>query len=108
MLVNDLISILGQSNRIRLIYRDAQNEVTERVVDVERFYRCTSKGRALVVGYCHRRREYRTFAVDAILWAMPEADATVETFGPDPMATPDALAWLPILAMPGLICEAVA
>jgi hypothetical protein len=62
------------------------------------------------MGYCHTRQERRTFTLDHrhVLWFAPAETVTIERFGPDPLRTPDALAWLPMLEMPGLVCGMVA
>lgn len=70
---------LGQ--RIRIIYKDGGGEVTERVIDIDRIYACTSKGRCLITAFCHRRGEYRTFDASRILVAMPDDSTVVTTFG---------------------------
>ncbi len=69
---------LGQ--RVRIVYKDGAGDVTERVIDIDRIYACTSKGRCLVTAYCHRRNEYRTFNADNILAAMPDESTTITTF----------------------------
>lgn len=72
----DLI-IFGK--RVRIVYRDGAGEVTERVVDIERVYR-SAKGDTLIVGFCHRRGQNRTFNAANILAAMPDDSTTIATF----------------------------
>ena len=69
---------LGQ--RIRIIYKDGAGEVTERVIDIDRIYACTSKGRCLVVAHCFRRNEVRSFDMARILAAMPDDSTQITTF----------------------------
>ncbi len=69
---------LGQ--RIRIVYMDGAGEITERVIDIDRIYRCTSKGRCLVVAHCFRRNEVRSFDMARILDAMPDDSTQITTF----------------------------
>jgi predicted DNA-binding transcriptional regulator YafY len=77
----NLTTLLVPGARVRILYRDSRNELTERVVDVDRYIACTSKGRALLIGFCWRRLEYRTFAVENILFAMEDESTAIASFG---------------------------
>lgn len=81
MLNKNFSTLLVPGARVRILYRDSRNEVTERVVDVDRYIACTSKGRALMIGFCYRRQQYRTFAVENILWAVEDESTAIASFG---------------------------
>lgn len=59
-------------------YSLARDQITERKVDP--YHLRFSDGVWYLIGFCHRRRDYRTFALDRIL----ELSATDEGFEPDP------------------------
>jgi predicted DNA-binding transcriptional regulator YafY len=68
--------------QVRIVYKDHADEITERVIDVERIYPCTSKGRCLVAAHCFLRNEYRHFDMARILFAMADTSTALVTFGP--------------------------
>jgi hypothetical protein len=78
----DVTTVVTEGSRVRIVYKDHADEITERVIDVERVYPCTSKGRCLVAAHCFLRNEYRHFDMARILFAMPDDDTTLVTFGP--------------------------
>jgi predicted DNA-binding transcriptional regulator YafY len=97
------INGITEGARYRIVYRDCHNEITERVIDVKRIYRCLTTRNILVLAYCHRRGADRTFNGAGILFKEETQETGIPaTFGPDPLRTPDALAWLPLLALPTL------
>lgn len=75
-------TIVTLGAQARIVYRDSEGQVTERSIEVINIYRHPNSGRALVLGFCQRRNQYRTFAMGNILWAAPEDGSKIETFGP--------------------------
>jgi predicted DNA-binding transcriptional regulator YafY len=76
-----VLKVITENARVRMIYRTADGDISERVVDIGRIFTHESTGNRLVVGFCHRRHEQRTFNGENILWAMPDTETDVVTFG---------------------------
>jgi len=72
----DLITL---GKRVRIVYRDAANEITERVIDIERVY-TSGTGATVIIALCHRRGQTRTFDASRILAAMPDDSTTITSF----------------------------
>jgi predicted DNA-binding transcriptional regulator YafY len=70
---------IKQGGRFRIMYRDHENEITERVIDVDRIWEAKS-GATCVFALCHRREQYRTFDLARIIAAMPDDSTTIATF----------------------------
>ncbi|MCA1668917.1 MAG: hypothetical protein LC793_16280 [Thermomicrobia bacterium] len=73
-------NLLTLGRRCRIVYRAADGEITERVIDVERVY-TSGTGATVVVAFCHRRGATRTFNAANILAAMPDDSTVTTTFG---------------------------
>jgi hypothetical protein len=74
-----IAQIITEGSRIKMVYRRADGEIAERVVDVERVW--TGKGGETVfTGFCHRRQERRTFALAHVLWAMVDDGMPLRSF----------------------------
>lgn len=54
---------------IRMVYRAADGEITERIVEVERIHTMASGGTA-IFAHCRRRNEARCFNLANVLFAM--------------------------------------
>lgn len=79
MSTNSVAQIVTEGSRVRIVYHDGKH-ITERVLDVQRVFTHERTGNALVIGYCHRRRETRTFNMQGILAAMADDSTTISTF----------------------------
>jgi predicted DNA-binding transcriptional regulator YafY len=124
--------LMVPGNRLIVVYKDMQEQITERIITIER---TTMQG--IVFAHCELRNAIRCFCESRILWAdYATAETVVETFADMrerevwsvidalPLAHPpqdyriaahmvaemeaQAAAWTGVLAMPGRICAAVA
>jgi predicted DNA-binding transcriptional regulator YafY len=74
-----ITDVVTEGARIRIVYRDGANEITERVIDVERVWECKG-GATCILAFCHRRNERRTFDQARILAAMTDDSTTITSF----------------------------
>jgi hypothetical protein len=100
----DVTTVVTEGSRVRIVYKDHADEITERVIDVERIYPCTSKGRCLVAAHCFLRNEYRHFDMARILFAMADTSTALITFAADrppglPVPTTDLRMLLSVTGM---------
>jgi predicted DNA-binding transcriptional regulator YafY len=80
MTTNTVAQTITEGSRVRIVYKDHANEITERVIDVERIWQARN-GAMCVIAFCHRRGERRTFDESRILAAMPDDSTFIHTFG---------------------------
>jgi predicted DNA-binding transcriptional regulator YafY len=76
-----VLKVITENARVRMVYRTADGDISERVVDIGRIFTHENTGNRLIIGFCHRRHEQRTFNGENIIAAMPETDTDVVTFG---------------------------
>jgi predicted DNA-binding transcriptional regulator YafY len=77
-LLLNLTEAIHHQQRVKLSYRSYEGTTTQRKVDP---YGVTGwRGHWYLVGYCHLRRDYRTFRLDRV----QQADVLTETFAKEP------------------------
>ena len=74
------VTLISTGGQFRIVYRDPQGEITERVIRVERIFTHEATNSRLIVAWCYRRNAYRTFNAAGILAAMPDDSTTVASF----------------------------
>ena len=66
----DVVARRSAKKTVRIVYRDGEGELSERVVDVQAFESSGAAG--LVIGHCHMRNARRTFRFDRMVRVVDE------------------------------------
>lgn len=81
MTQQEITTLITTGGRFRIVYKDSANEITERVIDIERIFTHEHTNSRLLVAFCWRRRALRTFNMNNILAAMPDDSIAISSFG---------------------------
>jgi predicted DNA-binding transcriptional regulator YafY len=74
------VALISTGGQFRIVYKDGEGEISERVIRVERIFTHEATNNRLIVAWCYRKNAYRTFNAAGILAAMPDDSTQITTF----------------------------